>query len=49
MELLTELEKFGLLVKKRRGHGLPNILYVKSFMTGITASGAEEERYGKAE
>ena len=49
MELLTELEKFGLLEKKRRGHGLPNILYVKSFMTGITASGAEEERYGKAE
>ena len=35
MELLSELEKFGLLEKKRRGHGLPNILYVKSFMTGI--------------
>lgn len=32
MELLSELEKFGLLVKKRRGHGLPNILYVKNFM-----------------
>ena len=32
MELLSELEKFGLLEKKRRGHGLPNILYVKSFM-----------------
>lgn len=32
MELLSELENFGLLEKKRRGHGLPNILYVKSFM-----------------
>ena len=33
MDLLAELEEFGLLEKKRRGHGLPNILYVKSFMT----------------
>ena len=40
MHLLSELENFGLLEKKRRGHGLPNILYVKSFMTGI------EERRG---
>ena len=41
MDLLAELEKFGLLEKKRRGHGLPNILYVKSFMTGIaTGKGA---------
>ena len=32
MDLLSELENFGLLEKKRRGHGLPNILYVKSFM-----------------
>ena len=38
MELLSELEKFGLLVKKRRGHGLPNILYVKSFMAGAGSS-----------
>ena len=35
MDLLTELETFGLLEKKRRGHGLPNILYVKSFMTNL--------------
>ena len=33
MDLLAELEEFGLLEKKRRGHGLPNILYVKSFMS----------------
>ena len=32
MELLAELEEFGLLEKKRRGQGLPNILYVKSFL-----------------
>lgn len=42
MDLLSELEKFGLLEKKRRGHGLPNILYVKSFMTGNTANGSSE-------
>jgi len=41
MELLSELEKFGLLEKKRRGHGLPNILYVKSFMTGFDAGKAD--------
>ena len=38
MELLSELEKFGLLEKKRRGHGLPNILFLKSFMSGLTES-----------
>ena len=42
MDLLSELENFGLLEKKRRGHGLPNILYVKSFMTGL-----EEKRITK--
>lgn len=35
MDLLSELETFGLLEKKRRGHGLPNILYIKSFLSGI--------------
>ena len=43
MELLSELERFGLLEKKRRGHGLPNILYVKSFMTGLDAVRANTE------
>ena len=37
MDLLSELEDFGLLEKKRRGHGLPNILYVKSFLTESAA------------
>ena len=41
MELLSELENFGLLEKKRRGHGLPNILYVKSFMSGIAENSSE--------
>jgi hypothetical protein len=31
IELLKELEKIGLLEKRRRGMGLPSILYVKSF------------------
>ena len=43
MDLLSELEKFGLLEKKRRGHGLPNILYVKSFMTELNAVKASTE------
>ena len=43
MDLLAELEQFGLLEKKRRGHGLPNILYVKSFMTGIDAARTNTE------
>ena len=32
MDYLTELEKFGLVEKKKRGFGLPSIIYVKSFM-----------------
>lgn len=47
MELLSELEKFGLLVKKRRGHGLPNILYVKSFMTGTGSTQVSARRPGQ--
>ena len=39
MDLLQELETFGLLEKKRRGHGLPNILYVKNFMGGADDRG----------
>ncbi len=32
IDYLTELERFGLVEKKRRGRGLPSILYIKSFM-----------------
>ena len=32
IEYLGELENFGLVEKKRRGLGLPSILYIKSFM-----------------
>ena len=36
MDVLAELEKFGLITKKRRGRGLPNYLYVMDFLSGIT-------------
>ena len=42
MEVIAELVEFGLLEKKRRGQGLPSLLYVKSFMTGIENSKPEE-------
>ena len=29
MDYLTELEKIGLIEKKKRGFGLPNIIYVR--------------------
>ncbi len=32
MDYLAELEKFGLIEKKKRGLGLPNLIYVKSFL-----------------
>ena len=37
MDVLTELEQFGLVSRKRRGRGLPNYLYVKNFLSGLTA------------
>ena len=49
MDLLAELEKFGLLEKKRRGHELPNILYVKSFMTGLDVVRIESAGNNKGE
>lgn len=36
MDVLAELETFGLVTKKRRGRGLPNYLYVMDFLSGIT-------------
>lgn len=42
IDYLTELEQFGLVEKKRRGRGLPSILYVKSFMVlGLEARSTE--------
>lgn len=32
MDYLSELENFGLVRKKKRGFGLPSIIYVKSFL-----------------
>lgn len=37
IDYLTELEIFGLVEKKRRGRGLPSILYIKSFMSSQAA------------
>lgn len=42
IDYLTELEQFGLVEKKRRGRGLPSILYVKSFMTEAAISRSTE-------
>ena len=35
LDVLTELEAFGLVTRKRRGRGLPNYLYVKNFVSGL--------------
>ena len=43
MDYLNELEKIGLVEKKRRGLGLPSILYVKSFLSGVEDEHKEEE------
>lgn len=42
IDYLTELEQFGLVEKKRRGRGLPSILYIKSFMSQQAAMTASE-------
>lgn len=42
MDYLTELEQFGLIEKKKRGFGLPNIIYVKSFMMQSAFSRSNE-------
>ncbi len=47
--LMKELTDFGLLEKKRRGLGLPNILYVKSFMTGIESAESGNQKKAKVD
>ena len=43
IEYLNELESFGLVEKKRRGLGLPSILYVKSFLVQKDYSRSNQE------
>lgn len=38
IDLLAALEKFGLVEKRRRGLGMPSLLYVKNFITGSNCS-----------
>ena len=51
MDYLSELEEFGLVKKKKRGFGLPSIIYVKSFMIqknyarSIETGTSAEKRY----
>lgn len=47
MDYLIELEAFGLVEKKKRGFGLPSIIYVKSFMTSEAARSIEMGTTGK--
>lgn len=42
MDYLNELEQIGLIEKRRRGLGLPSILYVKSIMSGIQDADASD-------
>lgn len=56
MDYLAELEKFGLIEKKKRGLGLPNLIYVKSLVQqryyGSTETGNSAENsdiYGSIE
>lgn len=49
IDLLSELEGFGLLEKKRRGHGLPNILYVKSFLLNQENSRGTSSRTSRSD
>ncbi len=52
IDYLNELENFGLVEKKRRGLGLPSILYVKSFLiqrdcSKVDVAKVETSRSGK--
>lgn len=48
MEYLSELEAFGLVEKKKRGFGLPSIIYVKSFLSQEAARGIDMGTSGNA-
>lgn len=43
IDCLGELEKFGLVEKKKRGFGLPSIIYVKNFIVGANEAYKSDE------
>ncbi|NLG03821.1 MAG: replication initiator protein A [Clostridia bacterium] len=45
IEYLGELETIDLVEKRKRGFGLPNILYVKNFMSNETVTSRGVEKY----
>ena len=47
IDLLNTLEKFGLVEKKRRGLGMPSILYVKNFIVDVDNSFVDASRGGR--
>ena len=48
LEVMTELVEFGLLEKKRRGLGLPNLLYLKSFLSESSDQDTSDTETGNA-
>ena len=48
LEVMTELVEFGLLEKKRRGLGLPNLLYLKSFLSESADQDTSDTETGNA-
>ena len=41
IKLLRELEKFGLIERKRRGQGKPSLVYVKNFSAELAKENAK--------
>ena len=48
IDLLAALEKFGLVEKKRRGLGMPSLLYVKNFITERNCSEEKKSNIKKS-
>ena len=44
LDVLSELEEFGLITRKRRGRGLPNYLYMRNFISGLADSNLRQPK-----